>query len=158
CGCWLFSGSWTEKGNMMARRDNSDPSGLGNTPNWAFSWPANRRMYVLHSASHGAWAATAGHGAPGAPDPRYDFGDDGSGFKPSIPPAPWPTISKSVNNFDVFAYWPLADDLIDRVVRNRKVSRKDSGKKLFMGKWPDGKPFPRASIAPDPCLPEIESN
>jgi len=119
---------------------------------------ANRRMYVLHSASHGTWAATAGHGAPGAPDPRYDFGDDGSGFKPSIPPAPWPTISKSVNNFDVFAYWPLADDLIDKVIRNRKASRKDSGKKLFMGKWPDGKPFPRASIAPDPCLPEIESN
>jgi formate dehydrogenase major subunit len=44
CGCWLFSGSWTEKGNMMARRDNADPSGLGNTPNWAFSWPANRRI------------------------------------------------------------------------------------------------------------------
>ena len=31
CGCWLYSGAWTEKGNMMARRDNSDPSGLGNT-------------------------------------------------------------------------------------------------------------------------------
>jgi len=28
----------------MARRDNSDPSGLGNTPNWAFAWPANRRI------------------------------------------------------------------------------------------------------------------
>lgn len=44
CGCWLFSGAWTEKGNMMARRDNADPSGLGNTPGWAFSWPANRRI------------------------------------------------------------------------------------------------------------------
>ena len=44
CGCWLFSGSFTEKGNMMARRDNADPSGLGNTPNWAYSWPANRRI------------------------------------------------------------------------------------------------------------------
>ena len=28
----------------MARRDNSDPSGLGKTLNWAFSWPANRRI------------------------------------------------------------------------------------------------------------------
>ena len=28
----------------MARRDNSDPSGLGNTLGWAFSWPANRRI------------------------------------------------------------------------------------------------------------------
>ncbi len=44
CGCWIFSGSWSEKGNLMARRDNSDPSGLGQTLNWAFSWPANRRI------------------------------------------------------------------------------------------------------------------
>jgi len=44
CGCWLFCGAWTEEGNLMARRDNSDPSGLGNTPGWAFSWPANRRI------------------------------------------------------------------------------------------------------------------
>lgn len=44
CGCWIFSGAWTQAGNMMARRDNFDPSGLGNTPNWAFAWPANRRI------------------------------------------------------------------------------------------------------------------
>jgi formate dehydrogenase major subunit len=43
-GCWIFSGAWTSKGNMMARRDNSDPSGLGNTLGWAFAWPANRRI------------------------------------------------------------------------------------------------------------------
>jgi len=44
CGCWIFSGSWTEAGNQMGRRDNSDPSGLGNTLNWAWAWPANRRV------------------------------------------------------------------------------------------------------------------
>jgi len=44
CGCWIFAGAWTEKGNMMARRDNADPSGLGETLNWAFAWPANRRI------------------------------------------------------------------------------------------------------------------
>ncbi len=44
CGCWIFSGAWSEKGNLMARRDNSDPSGLGNTLNWAYAWPANRRI------------------------------------------------------------------------------------------------------------------
>lgn len=43
CANWVFSGSWTQAGNMMDRRDNTD-SGLGNTPNWAFSWPANRRI------------------------------------------------------------------------------------------------------------------
>ena len=36
CGCWIFSGAWTEKGNLMARRDNSDPFGIGQTLNWAF--------------------------------------------------------------------------------------------------------------------------
>jgi formate dehydrogenase major subunit len=44
CGCWIFAGSWSEKGNLMARRDNSDPFGLGQTLNWAYAWPANRRI------------------------------------------------------------------------------------------------------------------
>jgi formate dehydrogenase major subunit len=44
CGCWIFSGAWSEKGNLMARRDNSDPFGIGQTLNWSFAWPANRRI------------------------------------------------------------------------------------------------------------------
>ncbi|AIL32705.1 formate dehydrogenase [Basilea psittacipulmonis DSM 24701] len=43
CATWIFSGSWTEKGNQMDRRDNTNV-GLGNTPNWAWAWPANRRI------------------------------------------------------------------------------------------------------------------
>ncbi|THF65223.1 formate dehydrogenase-N subunit alpha [Pseudothauera rhizosphaerae] len=43
CACWIYTGSWTQAGNIMARRDNTDV-GLGNTPGWAFSWPANRRV------------------------------------------------------------------------------------------------------------------
>jgi len=43
-GCWIFSGSWTEDGNMMARRDNSDPDDTGMFLNWSFAWPANRRI------------------------------------------------------------------------------------------------------------------
>lgn len=43
-GCWLYTGSWTPDGNMMARRDNSDPTGIGQTLKWAWSWPANRRI------------------------------------------------------------------------------------------------------------------
>ncbi|KXV70647.1 formate dehydrogenase [Acetobacter cerevisiae] len=41
--CWVFAGSWTEAGNQMARRDNTD-TGLGCTPGWAWAWPANRRI------------------------------------------------------------------------------------------------------------------
>jgi formate dehydrogenase major subunit len=44
CGNWLFSGAYTQAGNMAARRDTSDPSGLGIYPGWGFSWPANRRV------------------------------------------------------------------------------------------------------------------
>ncbi len=42
--CWIFAGSWTQAGNQMGRRDNADPSGLGNTPGWSWAWPANRRI------------------------------------------------------------------------------------------------------------------
>jgi formate dehydrogenase major subunit len=44
CGCWIFAGAWTAAGNQMGRRDNSDPSGIGQTLNWAWAWPANRRV------------------------------------------------------------------------------------------------------------------
>ncbi len=43
-GCWIYAGCWTQAGNLMARRDNSDPTGIGQTLNWAWSWPANRRV------------------------------------------------------------------------------------------------------------------
>ncbi|KHO63483.1 formate dehydrogenase [Pseudomonas flexibilis] len=44
CGCWIWSGSWTQQGNQMARRDNADPFGMGQTLGWAWAWPANRRI------------------------------------------------------------------------------------------------------------------
>ncbi len=43
CAAWIYAGSWPQAGNQMARRDNTD-SGLGNTPGWAWAWPANRRL------------------------------------------------------------------------------------------------------------------
>ena len=42
-GCWIFAGAWSPAGNLMARRD-SDPTGIGQTLNWAWAWPANRRI------------------------------------------------------------------------------------------------------------------
>ncbi len=51
CGNWLHSGVYTEAGNNAQRRNNADPLGLGMFHNWAFSWPANRRiMYNRASA------------------------------------------------------------------------------------------------------------
>ena len=43
-GNWLYCGSWTEAGALTQRRGTEDPSGLGVYPNWAWSWPMNRRV------------------------------------------------------------------------------------------------------------------
>ena len=43
-GNWLYCGSWTEAGALMQRRGTDDPSGLGIYPNYAWSWPMNRRV------------------------------------------------------------------------------------------------------------------
>ena len=43
-GNWLYCGSWTEAGPLMQRRGTDDPSGQGIYPNWAWSWPMNRRV------------------------------------------------------------------------------------------------------------------
>jgi formate dehydrogenase major subunit len=44
CGNWLYTGSYTEEGNQMARRNNEDPTRLGMHHNWAWNWPLNRRV------------------------------------------------------------------------------------------------------------------
>jgi formate dehydrogenase major subunit len=44
CGNWIYSGAFTEAGNQSARRDPTDPSGMGVHPAWGWSWPANRRV------------------------------------------------------------------------------------------------------------------
>jgi formate dehydrogenase major subunit len=44
CGIWIYCGAWTEAGNQLARRGTEDPSGQGIYQNWAWSWPANRRV------------------------------------------------------------------------------------------------------------------
>src|SRR5262249_56008075 len=48
-GCWIYAGAWTQAGNLMARRDPADPYGIGQTLNWAWAWPANRR--ILYNAA-----------------------------------------------------------------------------------------------------------
>ncbi len=56
-GCWIFAGSFTEKGNQMARRDASDPREQGIAPNWAWAWPANRRILYNRASADPAGKA-----------------------------------------------------------------------------------------------------
>ncbi len=63
CGCWIYSGAWTEQGNMMDRRDNADPYDNGQTLGWAWAWPMNRR--ILYNR-----ASARPDGSPWAPEKR----------------------------------------------------------------------------------------
>ena len=89
CGNWIYAGSWTEAGNQMARRGTEDPSGLGIYPNWAWSWPANRR--VLYNR-----ASCDPSGKPWDASRRQVWWNEGAGrwvgndvpdFKPDSKPA-----------------------------------------------------------------------
>jgi formate dehydrogenase major subunit len=89
CGNWLYSGSWTEAGNQTARRGTEDPSGLGIYPNWAWSWPANRRVMYNRASCDLS-------GKPWDPERRQVWWNEGAGrwvgndvpdFKPDSKPA-----------------------------------------------------------------------
>jgi formate dehydrogenase major subunit len=89
CGNWIWSGSWTEAGAMTQRRGTEDPSGLGIYPNWAWSWPANRR--VLYNR-----ASCDATGKPWDPTRRQVWwnetakrwaGNDVADFKADSPPS-----------------------------------------------------------------------
>jgi formate dehydrogenase major subunit len=49
-GDWIYTGHYPESGNLAKRRDGiqdpakNDPTGMGFYPNWAWSWPLNRRV------------------------------------------------------------------------------------------------------------------
>jgi formate dehydrogenase major subunit len=68
-GNWLYCGSWTEAGPLIQRRGTEDPSGLGIYPNWAWSWPMNRRV-MYNRASCDA------NGKPWDPDRRQIWWND----------------------------------------------------------------------------------
>ena len=73
-GCWIFAGCWTEQGNQMARRDNSDPFGMHQVQNG----PGPGRPTVASSttvppatrkASRGTQRRNAWYGGTARPGP-----------------------------------------------------------------------------------------
>jgi formate dehydrogenase major subunit len=88
CGNWIYAGCWQQSGNMTARRDTTDPTGLGVFPNFGWSWPANRRiLYNRASAApdgkpwdpsrkYLAWNGTSWAGGADVPDMRPDAAPD----------------------------------------------------------------------------------
>ena len=58
--CWIYTGCFTQAGNISASHDNSDPSGLGVYGKWGFTWPANRKILYNRASADTkgkAWSA-----------------------------------------------------------------------------------------------------
>ncbi len=102
-GDWIYTGHYPESGNLTRRRDGvqdpqrNDPTGMDFYPNWAWSWPLNRRVLYNRASADPAghpwdptrpgiqWDATAGLWKGDVPDypPTAD---------PAKPESPLPFI------------------------------------------------------------------
>jgi formate dehydrogenase major subunit len=85
-GDWIYTGHYPESGNLAKRRDGvqdpakNDPTGMGYYPNWAWSWPLNRRVLYNRASADPqgrpwdpdrpgiAWDAAAGRWVGDVPD------------------------------------------------------------------------------------------
>jgi formate dehydrogenase major subunit len=91
-GDWVYCGSYTDAGNMSARRGKADPTGLGLFPQWAWSWPVNRRIIYngasVHPETGKPWnparAVIKWDGTKWTGDVPDGVGDPGSGRGPFI--------------------------------------------------------------------------
>jgi formate dehydrogenase major subunit len=84
-GNWLYSQSYTEKGNMAARREKKDPTGMGLYPEWAWCWPVNRRI-IYNRASVDL------NGKPWSPNKNILEYKDGKWIG-DVPDGGWPPMS-----------------------------------------------------------------
>lgn len=89
--CWIYTGCYTEKGNMTARLDNADPSGLGVYGNWGFAWPVNRRILYNRASADPT-------GKPWSPRKKYITWDEAAKkwIGPDVPDY-GPTIAPEKN-------------------------------------------------------------
>ena len=82
CGNWIYCGSYTEEGNMAARRGKTDPTGIGLYPGWAWCWPVNRR--IIYNRASVNW-----EGKPWNPK-RAVIWWDGTKWQGDVPDGPPP--------------------------------------------------------------------
>jgi formate dehydrogenase major subunit len=88
CANWLYSGSYNEDGNMMARRVNVDshPAGIGLYDKWAWAWPLNRRILYNRASCNDQGKAF---------DPvRFVIQWDGKKWEGDVPDGGWPPQEK----------------------------------------------------------------
>jgi formate dehydrogenase major subunit len=86
-GNWLYCGSFTETGNLMARRSLNDPTGTGMYPEWAWCWPMNRRI-IYNRASVDLY------GRPWNPEKPVIWWDEAQKkWLGDVPDGAWPPIA-----------------------------------------------------------------
>ena len=90
-GNWLYCASYTEDGNMAARRDPTQTSAQANIglyPNWAWCWPVNRRI-IYNRASVDL------DGNPFNPDkPVINWHPLRGEWEGDVPDGGWPPMSQ----------------------------------------------------------------
>ncbi|AAU37498.1 BisC protein [[Mannheimia] succiniciproducens MBEL55E] len=133
---WIYSGQWTPKGNQMDNRDNSDPSGLGNTLGWAFAWPANRR--VLYNRASADLA--------------------GKPWDPKRPLIKW--NGKNWNYIDIadFGTAPPNSNVMPFIMNNEGISRLFALDKMVDGPFPEHYEPIESPIGTNPLHPNVISN
>ncbi len=87
CGNWIYCGSYTDKGNMAARRSQEDaPNKIGLYPAFAWCWPVNRRIIYNRASCN----------PKGQPynEKRWVVKWDAEGKKwvGDVPDGPWPPL------------------------------------------------------------------
>jgi formate dehydrogenase major subunit len=98
-GNWLYCNSYTEAGNMMARRDRKDaPNNIGLYPGWAWCWPVNRRI-IYNRASVDA------EGKPWDKE-RWVVRWTGKGWEGDVPDGAWPPLSAGKDSRYAFIMKP----------------------------------------------------
>jgi formate dehydrogenase major subunit len=98
-GCWIYCGSYTDKGNMAARRSQQDaPNNIGLYPEFAWAWPVNRRIIYNRASVDPA----------GQPRDAKDWVIkwDGSKWVGDVPDGPWPPLG-SIQSPNSAARWPF---------------------------------------------------
>ncbi|XHN74288.1 formate dehydrogenase, alpha subunit [Lonepinella sp. MS14437] len=133
---WIYTGQWTPKGNMMANRDNSDPSGLGNTLGWTFAWPLNRRIVYNRASADLA----------------------GNPWNPKRPLVKW--NGKNWNYIDIadFGTAPPNSNVSPFIMQPEGVSRLFSLDKIVEGPFPEHYEPIETPIGTNPLHPNVVSN
>ncbi len=95
-GNWLYTASYTNAGNMMARRQRSrpeeDPVALH--PSWAWCWPVNRRVLYNRASCD----LTGRPYAPRKAVVEYDWAE--GKWKGDVPDGGWPPLHTPTGEFN----------------------------------------------------------